>query len=1120
MFRTTKISSVEYYLADGTLARERGGIDAGERDELLYYSPDSGAGESVGSWYSGAERSGNTAVPFALVRDGEEVDPREFRTLSSGFDPRTGEQLTNAKGAAAHDMTFSVPKSVSCLFAAGDDAERARLIAVQEAAVRSAIDYMQTHGMIVYQTSERGPDGSRRYRLEEAQDFAVALYTHTTNRAGDPQLHTHAVAPNVVLAGHDEDGKPVWRTLNNMEMSRMSLLVGAIYRGALARGLEDMGYATERNEGREFEVVGVPDKVIDTFSTRRKEVLAELEAMGIDPSNTKAAEIAALNSRSAKQHGQFEEQKADWQRRLAGLGWSGQSVIAAAKSARFARDKGRSAETPEQRRQDMEAAAMERIAALMETEGVHEERHMRIAIAEAVQCMRATPGEVDGIYEGLQDSGKLKVVGIRSGYDALGRETKSVMVSTPEYIAAERSMILDARERKNERVFATPEAIERAIDKRRGLLSDDQAKAAVDAYVGGRLNDFIRGSGLASEQIQGLREVFAKDGMARDDAAAAIVQLRGISDEQIAAVRHALNKDGVAVVEGSAGAGKSFSLGAVAEAARECGLQVHALAPSWKAANVIRADTKTAAEYARAIQGFVLRLENGSTKLDAKTAIIVDEAGMVPVKDMSILLAHARKAGAKVILGGDTRQLSAVGAGASLELIAKECGSVRINEIRRQNVAWMKRASEDFAKGNTKKALAAYDEQGRIVWADDRAAAVQAVVAAWSKSAQRQEVDKDGKPKVITRLVVAPTNADCHEINAAVREEARRLGMLRGPDYMLEGITRGKSGAVQQQAFAEGDRVIFGETVSAGGATVNNSDMATVLRIVPNKDDPANPRITFRLDKDGGAEFTASWSELVGKRQPDDPPEARHPKIQAAHCVTVHASQGTTVTDAVVFNSVGMGREATYVGMTRHRENVEMVVDGGRVRAELEMQREAKAAKKIVMQQGSHGIDAPDEDDEPKCQAVKDALAEAVPPVSHAEIKAVVFAECDGAHNKANVSDFVADRDCWLSTGEIRGVEKSVPSPGQRIQSIIDAQERGPNYYLFTPGQVRQTPAPSNENARRLGVDLNQPITVEAPKPKEPEKAKSQEQAQPPATNPRSPFSTMDLPGKSGERAC
>jgi hypothetical protein len=82
-----------------------------------YYS---GRGESPGRW---------TGAGTESLQLGGQVDDDGFMALMDGRDPGTGERLKRVGGrskVAAFDLTFSAPKSVSVLFAIGEQGWRER----------------------------------------------------------------------------------------------------------------------------------------------------------------------------------------------------------------------------------------------------------------------------------------------------------------------------------------------------------------------------------------------------------------------------------------------------------------------------------------------------------------------------------------------------------------------------------------------------------------------------------------------------------------------------------------------------------------------------------------------------------------------------------------------------------------------------------------------------------------------------------------------------------------------------------------------------------------------------------------------------------------------------------
>jgi AAA domain/TrwC relaxase len=113
--------------------------------------------------------------------------------------------------------------------------------------------------------------------------------------------------------------------------------------------------------------------------------------------------------------------------------------------------------------------------------------------------------------------------------------------------------------------------------------------------------------------------------------------------------------DGVDVVVGRAGSGKTWALGIAREAFELDGYQVHGCAPTGIVTVGLADEGFTDA---RTVDRLLLDLAKGRTELDARTVLVVDEAAMVATRKLAPLLAHAERAGAKVVLVGDGRQFA------------------------------------------------------------------------------------------------------------------------------------------------------------------------------------------------------------------------------------------------------------------------------------------------------------------------------------------------------------------------------------------------------------------------------------------------------------------------------
>ena len=175
-----------------------------------------GVGEAPGRWHGrGLEELG--LAPGAVVSE------RELEALfARGLHPSHGSRLGRAwrsDGVTGFDLTFSAPKSVSALWAMGDSVTAAEAMAAHCAAVRAGLAYLDAHAAL----SRRGTDGTEQVG---SAGMVAAVFDHRSSRAGDPQLHTHALVLNKVRCC---DGR--WRTLDATELFAHKKSAGMIYSG-------------------------------------------------------------------------------------------------------------------------------------------------------------------------------------------------------------------------------------------------------------------------------------------------------------------------------------------------------------------------------------------------------------------------------------------------------------------------------------------------------------------------------------------------------------------------------------------------------------------------------------------------------------------------------------------------------------------------------------------------------------------------------------------------------------------------------------------------------------------------------------------------------------------------
>jgi conjugative relaxase-like TrwC/TraI family protein len=270
---------------------------AGGADD--YYS---GEGEAPGRWTgSGASELG---LEGTVERD-------ELHAVLAGRDPRTDApllRLLRKDRVPGFDVTFSAPKSVSVLWATGDERTAQLIRDAHERSVDAALGFLDREAAF----TRIGTDGHSAAR---GSGFVAAAFRHRMSRAGDPQLHTHVLVANLIKT---LDGR--WRTLDGQRLYRRAKTAGYLYQAHLRAELSrELGVSWREVHRGAAEIVGVPDATLREFSRRRREIEARMAERG--GRSRRSAEIAALETRKAKNLGvRPAEQRGVWRERASATG--------------------------------------------------------------------------------------------------------------------------------------------------------------------------------------------------------------------------------------------------------------------------------------------------------------------------------------------------------------------------------------------------------------------------------------------------------------------------------------------------------------------------------------------------------------------------------------------------------------------------------------------------------------------------------------------------------------------------------------------------------------------------------------------------------------------------------
>jgi conjugative relaxase-like TrwC/TraI family protein len=647
------------------------GADSGAYyvEHLPRYYLDAG-GEPPGVWHGrGAELLGLSGP----VRDADFLD------VMAGVAPGRGVHLGLVYGERAvrgFDVTASAPKSVSVLWAVGDDRVRGEVVAAHDAAVAGMVDWIERHAHTRYRINGE-------VAVVDAEGIIAAAFRQHTSRALDPQLHTHVVISNRVRS---DDGR--WLALDARTIKVDQRTVSAVYHAGLRAELtRRLGVEWREPEHGIAEIASVPDAVLAEFSARTDAVADRLHEKlerfrhGLEREPTvrerwRLEREAVVESRPGKaravESGRLHDQ---WRAQLQDLGWEpGQLVRQATGQAR-------------ERRvwpQDVDRMMTDTMTALTDGQSTWRPAEVVRALAAAVPTWARFPSEQ-----------------LVPWLDDLAAE-----MTTSRMVDLSRPIPDGARLRRDGRPV-TESALDRALTTN-AILNEERGLvewAYQRLLDGGRpLDDILNGPG---------------------------VELAVGQAETAAAV--AGNQELVLVV-GPAGTGKTTALRPGIDQLHADGRAVFGVAPTAAAAQVLAEETGVDADTLDKllIEHSLERPPRHRYDLPPGATILVDEAAMVPTPKLAELAALADQRQWRVALVGDPLQFSAVGRSGMFAHLVDTYGAVELDEVHRFTHDWERAASLRLRRGDT-TVLDHYEQAGRI-HGGDRREMEQEMLTAWAQT--------------------------------------------------------------------------------------------------------------------------------------------------------------------------------------------------------------------------------------------------------------------------------------------------------------------------------------------------------------------------------------------------
>lgn len=916
--------NIEYYLS--TIAV--GDTTASRKHLTNYYTS---SGDPAGTWFgqglTGISRSNEQTVTKhdarAVFEDIAHPDTNTAlgKRPMQKTDAPQGAKIPSQKpvrkqtreAVAGFDLTFSAPKSVSTLWAIADSATQATIHQAHQDAVRNTLTWLENNVI-----QSRAGDGG--IAKAQVQGIIATLFDHFDSRAGDPQLHTHAVLSNRVQRAADG----AWVTLDSYALHKWVVTASEMYNATLFDELaktagthtelrqplhQAMHEEMEKDYGnRRIELTGIPDELIIEFSQRASAIdeitnrlIEQYKAEhGENITAEKTLELrrqATLESRDAKpaDKAPLSTRLYQWRERTRALGLKPADILTQATghpSITY------TAET------FTDEAVTEIAQNIIKQTSIKHPTFTRANLTASAHRLSVnirfnTLEERNEFTERLVETALTQAVALTPDRYELDHLTQTELTLRGTSVF----------DRKEDKIYTT----QHVLDIEKDLMDatrDSQATHLTDAQTARKiLTEHVsdKGHSLAPDQLE-------------------------------AAFKVTTEASTISAIIGPAGTGKTSTLAGVRAAWENTYGQdsIIGLAPSAAAASVLAKDLGIstdntakwlyesvgegvgirAQKYART-QEKITRLEQQLTthptsrvvkaRLDAERTnlatliaeqakytfkpgqlLIVDESSMSSTADLHQLHAQIQAAGGKMLLVGDPKQLDAVEAGGFLGWMENEELSANLTSVWRFTADWEKQASLQLRDGDI-EVLDTYRAHGRIIETSD---ILDSAYSQWLADTTAGQ----------SSVLIAGTNAEVQELN--IRAQTER-------------INRGDVDTTNSFAIRSGNTAHTGDTILARqnnrqlldsqGEFIKNGTRLTVNTIGND--------VIEATREDTGATITI-------------PRTYAEQSIELGYAATIHRAQGLTVETCHVAVDSSFGREQLYVAMTRGKASNTIYVDG------------------------------------------------------------------------------------------------------------------------------------------------------------------------------------------------
>ncbi len=273
-----------------------------------------------------------------------------------------------------------------------------------------------------------------------------------------------------------------------------------------------------------------------------------------------------------------------------------------------------------------------------------------------------------------------------------------------------------------------------------------------------------------------------------------LVKERGLTEDQAAALRLTASGRRLSIIRGGSGSGKTYLAAALADLHTRQGCAVIGVSPTGRGVDNLRTE---GAVRALTLNGLERLVREQKITLDAKTVILLDEAGQIGAQTANGFLEMIEGTGAQLIAFLDTDQPGPLEAAPVFRTLEARIGSVELGLGRRQKDPDLRAAVRGLGDHTQADgAIAQLDAQGVLKPGSGRARSIGKLAEAYVRD------------RAEDKIVLAHTRRDVADINTAIR---KRLDTWF-PERLADAPATAEEGSVD--ALRTGDRIVLTERYS------------------------------------------------------------------------------------------------------------------------------------------------------------------------------------------------------------------------------------------------------------------------------------------------------------------